>query len=266
MTLQCGGKTKAVTDELIAGSIYAVSVNLYDISPVDLVASYLASLESVKADMSVWPYSEIMMGTALDLMGKLYFTYNDLYEHQAEWLYNTVQNPDIAVGLFGYEFGVNYNGWTGQITGNLKSGSFSTDIDLMKSTPVSRTADAEERQGFILNTGIMSSYLEGAVWTKLMPDTKPISTVSVLAESMAQGVDVVTLNGSSLSVLYGLSLPDEVISDIRRHLDEGYTVTVPKKEITIGQWKGTGYMMLHPSYEENIFRLSEEVFVVLFRR
>lgn len=256
MTLQCGGKTKAVTDELIAGSIYAVSVNLYDISPVDLVASYLASLESVKADMSVGPYSEIMMGTALDLMGKLYFTYNDLYEHQAEWLYNTVQNPDIAVGLFGYEFGVNYNGWTGQITGNLKSGCFSTDIDLMKSTPVSRTADAEERQGFILNTGIMSSYLEGAVWTKLMPDTKPISTVSVLAESMAQGVDVVTLNGSSLSVLYGLSLPDEVISDIRRHLDEGYTVTVPKKEITIGQWKGTGYMMLHPSYEENIFRLS----------
>jgi len=113
MTLQCGGKTKAVTDELIAGSIYAVSVNLYDISPVDLVASYLASLESVKADMSVGPYSEIMMGTALDLMGKLYFTYNDLYEHQAEWLYNTVQNPDIAVGLFGYEFGVNYNGLTG---------------------------------------------------------------------------------------------------------------------------------------------------------
>lgn len=257
ITLFCNGKTKTVTDSLIAGSTYAIVTNLYDIASTDLMTAYLSGVNSIYADISVGPYSDSIMGTALDLAGKLYFARNDIYEFDAACMYNTAQNPDISIGIFGYEFGVNYNGWTGQVTGNLKTGSFMTDIDIMKSTPVSLGGNDDDKNDFIINTGMMASYYEGAIWTVFVPEAKPISTVSVLGEAMMNGTGVAILDSSNKSTLYSLSLSDDVISDIASHIDMGYTVTVPKKNITIGQWTGTGYMMVKPdTFEENIFRLS----------
>ena len=257
ITLSCNGKTKTVTDSLIAGSTYAVVTNLYDIAATDLMSAYLSGVNSIYADISAGPYSDSIMGTALDLAGKLYFARNDIYEFDAACMYNTAQNPDISVGIFGYEFGVNYNGWTGQVTGNLKTGSFMTDIDIMKSTPVSLEGNDDDKKAFIMNTGMMSSYYEGAIWTVFVPEAKPISTVSVLGEAIKNGTGIAILNSTNKSTLYSLSLSDDVISDIASHIDKGYTVTVSKKNVTIGQWTGTGYMMVKPdTLEENVFRLS----------
>ncbi len=256
----CNGKVRSYNDELIAGSMYAVVINLYDMSPIDIADAYNNMYNNALSDTAYGGYSEEYLGTLLDFMGKMYFALNDITEFTASATYHISQNPDIAVGLFGYEFDVTLNGWTGQVTGSLKDGMYMTDIDCLRSTPVSLNGNTQNVRDFILTTGMLSSYFEGYIW-EYLTGAKGVSAVSVLLQAALCDVDLLMIDDSNRTyALSELVTSDEVRNDITHYLDLGYTIMIPQRNITINDWTGTGYMILNfDNMSESIYRLSGDI-------
>lgn len=257
ITSYCSGNTRSFNDSLVAGSMYAVVVNTYDISAYDIAGSYNNMLNNALSKTEYGPYSEEYLGALLDYMGKMYFSLNDMTEFSAAQNFRVMQNPDTAVGLFGYEFGVTLNGWTQQVTGSLKDGFFMTDIDCLRSTPLSLSGNKEDINQFALTTGMLASYYEGYIW-EYLTESRGISTVSVLWKAQLDDIDTIVIDSGNKSNAMGLlSVSDEVRADISNYIDKGYTVMIPQKNVTIDDWTGTGYLMFDPeNMSESIYRLS----------
>ena len=254
---ECSGKKQSYRDELVAGSMYALVVNTYDIAARDLTKSYNYMYYNALSDKTYGAYSEEYLGALLDFAGKLYFSMNDTIEFFNSANCRVNQNPDTAIGIFGYEFETTLNGWTGQVTGNLKDGTFMTDIDCLRSTPVSLIGSEEDRRNFVMSSGIVSSLCEGYIWEYIL-GSQGISSVSVIVEALKNNVEVFVINSDNKSyAMSKLSVSDEVRNDISNYIDKGYTVYIPQKQITMGNWTGSGYIMFDfNTMSENIYRLS----------
>ncbi len=257
IAIRSAGTTKSFNDPVCAGNMYAVVTNAYDLSAKDIQTAYDKMAENAAADKAFSPYSEELLGSLLNYAGKMYYSLNDRYEEAYAAKYNMNVIPKISVGLFGYEFGTRTN-FYGNVTG-IKDGHFMTDIDEYTFTAVSRDGNADNRKSYILSQGAMGSYLEGYVWS-FITDASGLSTMSVIAASMAQDVKLLNITADNLSDIYSASLSDEVVSDIVKHVREGYTAIVPAKEITIDDWTGTGYILVnYDTLEKNYFRLSTTI-------
>ncbi|MGN1456924.1 MAG: Ig-like domain-containing protein, partial [Acutalibacteraceae bacterium] len=255
--IKCSGRTKEYSDSVISGSMYAIVANVDNISANDLekVKNYMQSNALSKTEYT--PYSEEYLGALLDYAGKMYYSIHDLYEYYLSSMYNINFVPDISVGVFGYEFNTKEN-WVGQVTGNLQDGSFFTDIDAYTFKAISNCENDSERTAFILNNGVIGSYLESYIW-EFITGKVSLSSMAAISIASGQGIELLYINQDNRSMtLPKLNVSSEVYNDVVSHVNRGYTVIIPAKEFTINQWSGTGYMMLdlENTDTENVFRIS----------
>ena len=255
--IKCSGRTKEYSDKVLSGGMYAVVANVDNISANDLekVKNYMQSNALSKTEYTA--YSEEYLGALLDYAGKLYYSIGDLYEYYLSSMYNINFVPDISVGIFGYEFNTKEN-WVGQVTGTLQDGSFFTDIDAYTYKAISNCGNDDERKSFILNNGVIGSYLESFIW-EFITGKVSLSSVAAISIASGQGIELLYINPDNKSItLPKLDVSSEVYNDVVSYVNRGYTVIIPAKEFTINQWSGTGYMMLNlQTYEgENVFRIS----------
>lgn len=255
--IKCSGRTKEYSDSVISGSMYAIVANVDNISANDLekVKNYMQSNALSKTEYT--PYSEEYLGALLDYAGKMYYSIHDLYEYYLSSMYNINFVPDISVGVFGYEFNTKEN-WIGQVTGTLQDGSFFTDIDAYTFKAISNCGNDDERTAFILNNGMIGSYLESYIW-EFITGKVSLSSMAAISIASGQGIELLYINQDNRSMtLPKLNVSSEVYNDVVSHVNSGYTVIIPAKEFTINQWRGTGYMMLdlENTNTENVFRIS----------
>ena len=59
-----------------------------------------------------------------------------------------------------------------------------------------------------------------------------------------------------LSILDNLSLSEDEKSLIKTEISEGRIITIPEEDITIQQWKGTGYILLDPETGIGAYKIS----------
>ena len=85
----------------------------------------------------------------------------------------------------------------------------------------------------------------------------PVSTISVLEAAASAGVKTYMVNSSNVgSVLASLPLQQDVKDDISNAIASGQEAMVPGGLVTIGNWTGTGYVILDPATGGSAYKIS----------
>lgn len=247
-----------VENALVAGGIYGITFDYNTINDRCLEPKYeetkecLSKLRSGEADLTE--------GTAVltNMIGEVYFgaldMYNQLIAHYA----------DVQWGRTISECVVGYRPKQSMIMGiptAISDGCLYIDVDtdtmgLACNDLKPETEGQDDNiKMFMLSSGIVGSYLEGYVMEEAT-GKNGISTISVLAEAQARGIDIVTLDKENETLLDSLKLSATTKREIKTAINNGKTVVVPESEMYYYDWFGTGYIILNTETGEAAYMIS----------
>ncbi|MBM3747567.1 MAG: hypothetical protein FJW34_17415, partial [Acidobacteria bacterium] len=99
------------------------------------------------------------------------------------------------------------------------------------------------------NDGI--SVLEHEIWEELVM-IPSVSTIKILQAAIRENVPIrVITRDSPAAELAALEVPQAVREALRGILGDGATVTIPQRPLTIGSWRGTGWIEEYPNWNFN---------------
>ncbi len=248
-----GNEVKTITNSVTAGSMYAVTIDGGMISGDALWDIYykIEDLQESVTEQNV--YSAKYLGNYLALAGKLYFAQTDTFDIIAGEQYNVSITKGLSEGITGYE--VEKTGRYGIVTG-ISYGSLYIDIDSNTYSVKSLTADETSERMFMLSSGMMSSMYEGLVWEQLTGE-KGISTVSIFAQAYDEDIELLGITKDNVEEqLEKLNTDDETKQAVKEAAESGMVVTIPERDVTMGDWTGTGYIVTNPETGEGSYMIS----------
>jgi hypothetical protein len=95
-------------------------------------------------------------------------------------------------------------------------------------------------------TGYDGSYRENEVF-EFGYNQKAASAIRILQWSHDQGIPTCYITNSISTACPGFSHSSSTLSAVETALAEGHLIIMPQRDITIGQWSGTGYIDMNPS-------------------
>ncbi|MGN1114866.1 MAG: transglutaminase family protein [Oscillospiraceae bacterium] len=232
--------TKTLSDTVTAGSVYAVNLDLQNISKQDAERSYERMEQARKNVNNTGAYSGDFLGPALDYAGKMYFTACDAASLTTSLTLNISKNRQMALAFTGYEMKTeSYFGYTKK----LHYGNFYIDVAYNNVTAVSYSGNNDDEISYMLTQGMYESSYEGNLWQSLFGDKSfGISTVSVFSVACAKDIDFEIITSANLEEgLAKCRISDSTKNDIRDFVNQGHVVTVVPKELKINKWEGTAY-------------------------
>lgn len=118
-------------------------------------------------------------------------------------------------------------------------------VDLIQSVNGNR----DKQKQFALASGLEAAALVGAASQDLFAASGvAVSTVTALVAAKDQGMPIYTVNqGNIATVLPKLQLESEQITDIQNAVNAGLVVVVPKANITVNSWTGSGWLVIDPA-------------------
>ncbi len=241
MVIHSAGSDSIVDNDVTTGSMYAVTLDNQNITARELNNIYngTAELKSQINEENV--YSEEYLGKYLALAGKLYFAQVDLTDTMAADIYDVVSTRTLSEGITGYE--VKTRSTYGVIS-RLSYGSLFIDVDSDVHSVTSLNGDDSVSKKYMLSTGILGSLYESVVWEELTGE-ESISTISILAKAQENDIDILNISTLNLdSGLNELHTDETTKQEIIKAVNEGKTVIIPTENTVIGDWHGTGYILL----------------------
>lgn len=262
VTMTSGGGAESFTDELRAGSMYAIALNTGRISQqtydkmFDEAIEANGVLDRTKAATQTSYYSEEQVCSFLALAGTFYFTLDDGFSNLNSARYNVEESCRTKCAVVGYDINVEENLY-GVYT-DVLPGSFFIDVNLNTTYSVSREGDQDARNSHVFSSSAMGSVFEGFIWEYYLGHNG-ISTMHIFSYAVEQGVNLLPIYDynydeqmAKLSFLTGSTK-----SDIRNAVKSGYCVLIPEAEITVNQWTGTGYLIADmKDYNHFVYRIS----------
>ena len=93
----------------------------------------------------------------------------------------------------------------------------------------------------------MSSLYESIVWEQLT-GYESVSTISVFRKAKEEGIELLQITKDNLETqLEKLDTDDVTKQAVRNAVGNGNMVTIPAADVTIGEWSGTGYIIMDES-------------------
>ena len=110
---------------------------------------------------------------------------------------------------------------------------------------VHQAGDAAARRQTMLVLGRMGSYLESGVYDQAFLSEKglSVSAMTALGIANATGLKIYTIDQANASMLDRISTAPDDLDDMRNAIAVGRRVTVPERDMTIGNFTGLGYII-----------------------
>ncbi|MGN1134007.1 MAG: VWA domain-containing protein [Oscillospiraceae bacterium] len=255
MTIKTGGTSQTITDDLTAGSVYAINLDVGGISDVQLKKAYNEAQEYVNESNASNYYDEQIIGSYLSFAGNLYFAQCDVNNLINAAAKNVEFSSHTKIGVTSYDVRTEENmfGYTSKIA----NGDFKIDIDYNTVYCVSRTGDTDARNEYMFSSAYMESYYEGFIWEELLLQ-EGICTTSILDKAMADGDNLVCINAENFDeAIKSVDTTSEEYNEIKSSVNAGYTVIIPDKRVKINEWQGTGYIIADlKDYSHFVFKIS----------
>jgi hypothetical protein len=262
VTMTSGGGAESFTDELQAGSMYAIVLNTGSISEQTYNKMFDEALEgngvidrenaATKTDY----YREEQVCSFLALAGNFYFTLDDGFSNLNGARYNVEESCRTKCAVLGYDIEVEENLY-GVYT-KVLPGSFFIDVNLNTTYSVSREGDQDARNSHVFSSSAMGSVFEGFIWEYYLGHNG-ISTMHIFSYAVERGVNLLPIYDYNYDEqMAKLSfLESSTKSDIRNAVNSGYCVLIPEAEITMNDWSGTGYLIADlKDYDHFVYRIS----------
>lgn len=243
------------TKEILVGSVNCISTDNQNISAQSLLTAYgkmpLTDEEQAKVNESN-VYNDKYIGNFLSLIGTTYFTQLDIENKVLAGANRIYAERYLSYGVFSYEPCVTVSAFSKDIE---TKGSFSVDILGNYASTVSYRNNADDEYAYRFASGYVSSYLESLVLEEYT-GVQSVSTAEVLRISTEQGINIKMISSKNAEEIDSLKLSSADIEDIRCAVNSGKLVVVPEKNITVGNWTGTGYIIQNADGSEFEFKLS----------
>lgn len=144
--------------------------------------------------------------------------------------------------------------FSSQLSINDNQSSVSYSLDLMHDTIGALATPGQDTQAaraFATARGMFDSFLEATVFP---PSTgmQNLSAAMIVLQSMEEGIPLVALTESNLSILQSLNLPADAIARITANVQTGLTVIVPTQALIVDGARTTAWFDLDPSTGEMI--------------
>jgi len=145
--------------------------------------------------------------------------------------------------------------WLGDVPQDLQWKGVFLDANLRGVEVVAAKRPADEKT-FMRLSGLEGSILENRVFEDDF-QVESVSTAKLLQAANGQGVPIITIDKTNIdSLLPGLPIADSLKTDIRNAALQDLSVRIPKVELVLRNWVGTGYIKEDPATGEAGWMLS----------
>jgi len=253
--------------ELTVGAYHAIGYNLQGISKNQLtkinekMMNAKSKLES-KDEQKVKTISiHDMTGSLLQAVVQTYFGLNDTQGKILARQHNIVENSYMSFGTFSTSVqGV----YTWGILRSARLGGMIMDIDRISAISVEKNNNNLNLQKFRQQQGIRQSAYENLVPERFFNDPNSlkknvdgISAIKALHLANTLGQEIYVINSQNInSILPKLQHDSGTISDVRNAIASGKTVTISQSEISVNNWKGSGYIILDENTGSGAYMIS----------
>lgn len=262
VTMTSGGGAESFTDELQAGSMYAIVLNTGYISEqtynmmFDEAIKGNGVINRENAATKTDYYREEQVCSFLALAGNFYFILDNGLSTTNAGRYNVEESCRTKCAVVGYDVEMEEN-YYGVYT-KVLPGSFFIDVNLNTTYSVSREGDQDARNAHVFSSSMMGSFFEGFIWEYYLGH-HGISTMHIFSYASEQGVGLQPIYDynydEQMEKLSFLSASTK--TDIKNAVSSGYCVLIPEAEITMDDWSGTGYMIADlKDYNHFVYRIS----------
>ncbi len=133
------------------------------------------------------------------------------------------------------------------------------DVKLNSQAVSTRTTDATKEISYMQQSGITSSFLEGAIMDQLFGGNigDSISAATALKAANDLGIPIYKVDSSNAAaILPQLQVAESVKSEISNAINAGLMVQIPKTSITQSGWTGSGYIISNLTDGSGAYRIS----------
>ncbi len=249
------GGTSALSDQVNAGSVYAITLDLQRISPQDIERSESRLAQASDNAEQFGPYSGRSVGLILDYAGKAYFTACDSASFNAEFASDVNKNRVLGLAFTGYTL---KNESMFGFVRNLHYGNFYIDVAYNNVTAISYSGNESDEIKYIMTQGASESAYEGKVWEAILGEGSfGISTMSMFALSDAMDIDRVLITSADVEeMLAKCEISDNTKQDVRNFVNQGCVVEIIPKDIKVNKWEGTAYIAYDLNGKSTSYMLS----------
>lgn len=249
------GGTSALRDQVNAGSVYAITLDLQRISPQDIERSESRLAQASDNAEQFGPYSGRSVGSILDYAGKAYFTACDSASFNAEFASDVNKNRLLGLAFTGYTL---KNESMFSLVRNLHYGNFYIDVAYNNVTAISYSGNESDEIKYMMTQGASESAYEGKVWEAILGEGSfGISTMSMFALSDAMDIDRVLITSADLEeMLAKCEISDNTKQDVRNFVNQGCVVEIIPKDIKVNKWEGTAYIAYDLNGKSTSYMLS----------
>ena len=238
---EIGFNSNKFSNVLVAGGYYGLGLDYGVISPVELEEISARTAEGKNKIKEVGYYSDEVLGEVVNGTIKSYFSQVDGFNSILAERYNISDTRAISFGISGISPKVE------TIINkpiDVKLSSLYVDIDNDAHIIKSYDSNNEYEKEFTLLSGMNASAIEHSV-VEQVAEVEGVSTIKVLQEAIIKGIPIYKIDGDNINeILPMLEVNDTIKTDIKNAVNSNMTVTIPKEEISIYDWNGTGYIIL----------------------
>lgn len=219
-----------VRNDITAGNSQALAFDTF----MDVPSLFLSGTNAAPDALLI----TLLQTTALDYLSRV-----DRGEEAADRLLRTVHTVDVSEAIVESSVAVTYSyagvpqsfAWTG----------LTVDADRRIVGPFAANGDTAKQFPFMLLSGYDGSFMESDVFED-MYDQKAVSTVRILQLARDQGIPTCYITNSISSGCPGFSHSTDVRDAVNNLLGRGHIVIIPRSDIIVSNWAGTGYIDLDP--------------------
>lgn len=267
-----GGVSQTYEEELTAGEMCSIVLDLGNISANELSEAYSKTLEKTEKINQLNGFAENMsnnslseanvytsdyLGNMLHLTGVMYFSQLDITTQAMAERNDIHCENTLRFGIIGFKPSV-YTGasWVeGQKDGIQKEGQYFVDILSNTVMPFSKTGEQSAVRAFNFNRGFSSSELESTVLEEVL-NVESLSTAALFRYAQENDIPLVTLSATSETKVSELNISSDDITLIQAEIDEGNTVVTMQSSVTLGSWNGIGYIVISPDGSTQEYMIS----------
>lgn len=122
----------------------------------------------------------------------------------------------------------------------------------------SRSNSEDDESKLRHSAGYLSSYLEGEVLEQ-MTGIRSVSTAEVFSQAAEQNIEILHISKANLNELNSCKMSDTNKADITDYANQGMIITVPKDEVTMDSWTGTGYIVYDPQTDNTLYIINNNL-------
>lgn len=237
---QPGFAPRVIENAITVGGITTLALDLGRKSAEEMASRTVALQKAIEGVTASNALTDARMGAMLGLAGEFYFLQND-----AANALLTNHEVDARRALSGALVATSINTSTigGFPVGVRLTGS-QMDVDADDESVVSLRADGGGVEDYISRAGARASQTEGEALDAVFGGSDGVSTTRVISEAAAQGVPLYTITQNNAEEkLSRLTIDATTLRSVRAALQDGNEVLIPAREVTVGSWTGTGYIV-----------------------